>query len=67
MTPRRKLEPCPQHAGQKPPAKLLYLLRTCPECMKWLGQHPRDAGLVTRGVPGTGPYRPRQSALTGIY
>jgi hypothetical protein len=62
MTGRRKIGPCPQHAVGKTPVPT-YLLRSCPICMKHLGQHPEAAKLVRSGVPGARNYRFKQSAL----
>ena len=66
MSKRAKISPCPQHASGACPSPA-YLLRTCPDCMKWLGGHPKAASLVTYGVPGRRPYRVAKSALPGAY
>jgi len=55
---RRKIELCPQHSGGKS-VKPTYLLRTCPSCMKWLGEHPAAASIVTWGTPGAYRHHPR--------
>jgi len=54
----KQIRPCPQHEpGSQPPTKLTYLLRTCPDCMKWLGEHPQDARLARQSVPRLGERR----------
>jgi hypothetical protein len=50
----KKIRMCPQHElGATTPARLSYLLRTCPSCMKWLGEHPEDARIARQFIPGT--------------
>jgi hypothetical protein len=49
----KKIRPCPQHALGGSARKPSYLLRTCPDCMKWLARHPGDSRLATQFIPGT--------------
>lgn len=52
MSINKKIRPCPQHAAGPARVRPAYLLRTCPACMKWLGEHPEDARLARQFIPG---------------
>ena len=57
MPGRRYIRLCPQHTAMGLPAERpAYLHRSCPACMRWLAEHPRDAALCRQSVPGRGAY-----------
>lgn len=52
MSINKKIRPCPQHESGPARERPAYLLRTCPPCMAWLGEHPEDASLARQFIPG---------------
>jgi len=50
----KRIRTCSEHAAGRSPMACNppYLMRTCPTCMVWLGQHPEDARLARHSVPG---------------
>lgn len=62
MSINKRIRPCPQHEIGATPARPVYLLRTCPRCMKWLADHPEDAGMKCASIPGK-----YASPLQGAY
>lgn len=54
MAISHRIKTCPQHAP-KTNVKLKYLLRTCPECMMYLGRHPEAAKIVVMKIPAAYP------------
>jgi hypothetical protein len=61
MRTPRKICLCPQHQKGLT-GRPVYLHRSCPTCMKWLGGHSQDIELVRTSVPGHGAYTRKGSS-----